>query len=182
MKLASVSTIIMVICLCLGIQTSIAQGPELGALDIVAIKSIQVNDDKSGYYSEVVVVLQNSSVKPLKLKNINFDVRFRERDKIIPFGTAPLKEIIIPPRSEGSSSAGQVNAKLRVKIGPKEKKTIGFLIQLFNIIGNPSNSLVMILEGTGEVGTKIDKGWIYHTGMKAELEFVPTIQREILFK
>lgn len=182
MKLASMSTTIMAICLCLGIQASLAQGPDLGALDIAAIKSIQIHDEKSGYYSEVVLLFQNSSDQALKLRNINFDVRFKEGDKIIPFGTSSLKEIIIPPKSRESSSAGQVGTKLRVKIGPKGEKTIGLLIQLFNIIGNPSNALVMILEGTSEVGTKIEKGWIYHTGMKAELEFVPTIQREILFK
>jgi len=182
MKLTSMLAVIMVICLGLGIQTSTAQGPDLGALNIAAIKSIQINADESGYYSEVMVLLENSGDKALKLKNVNFDVRFKEKDKIIPFGTAPLKEIIIPSSIKESSSKGKVDAILRVKIGPKDDKTVGLLIQLFNIIGNPSNSLVMILEGTGEVGTKIEKGWIYHTGMKAELEFVPTIQREILFK
>jgi len=41
---------------------------------------------------------------------------------------------------------------------------------------------MVVLEGTGEIGTKVERGWIYYAGMKAELEFIPTIQREILFK
>lgn len=174
-----------VICLfvfCFGVQVSLAQGPDLAALDIGAIKSLQVNEEESGYYSNVEVLIQNKGDKPLKLKNTNFEVKFRENKEVLPLGIARIDELIVPPNTGDASGVGEIAVQLNVKIGPKDNKTMGRLIHLFNIVGNPSNSLIMILEGTGEFGAKVENGWIYQTGMKAELEFVPTIQREILFK
>jgi len=159
-----------------------AQGPDLAALDIIALKSIQLRSDESGFYSEVRVLFQNDSDKAIKFKNANFNITFKDKGENIPFGNSPLNELIIPAKSGEESIGGQTEAVLDIKIGPKDDNTVVLLIKLFNIIGNPSNSLVMILEGTGEVGHKVEKGWIYQTGMRAELEFVPTIQRDILFK
>jgi len=182
MRLANIIAVFMVVSLCLGLQHSMAQGPNLAALDIVAIKSIQLRSDDSGFYSEVKVLFKNDSDKAIKFKNANFDITFKDKGETIPFGNSPLKELVVPPKSGEGTVGGQTEAVLDIKIGPKDDKTVMLLIKLFNIIGNPSNSLIMILEGTGEVGHKIEKGWIYQTGMRAELEFVPTIQREILFK
>ncbi len=175
-------SIVSLFIFCFCVQVSLAQGPDLAALDIGAIKSLQVSEDDSGYYSNVEVLIQNKGNKPLKLKNTNFEVKFREDQKVLPLGIAEIDELIVPPSTEETSSSGEIAVELNVKIGPKDNKTVERLLHLFNIVGNPSNSLIMVLEGTGEFGTKVENGWIYHTGMKAELEFVPTIQREILFK
>ena len=178
----------IMIFLCLGIQTPMAQASDLGALDIAAIKSIQINSDSSDYFMDVVVILENSGDKDLKLRNINFDVKFKEKNQtnvLKPITKAPLTELIIPGKT-GNSEVSQVEAKLHVRLGPKNEETVQTLLQLFNIVGNPSNTIVMILEGVGEVGSKVQhdtkKGWIYQTGLKAELEFMPKIQKEILFK
>ena len=182
MRTFNIVAVFMIFSLCLGLQPSMAQGPDLAALDIVAIKSIQLRSDESGFYSEVKVLFKNDSDKAIKFKNANFDITFKDKGETILFGNSPLKELIVPPKSGEGTVEGQTEVVLNIKIGPKDDKTVGLLIKLFNIIGNPSNSLVMILDGTSEVGHKIDKGWIYQTGMRAELEFIPTIQREILFK
>ena len=94
MKLTSMLAVIMVICLGLGIQTSTAQGPDLGALNIAAIKSIQINADESGYYSEVMVLLENSNLRLILNK--------RDKNRLsINFKGADLSLIINELRSEG---------------------------------------------------------------------------------
>ena len=182
MGIARVAVAFISFCLLLGIQLVMAQGPDLSALDIYAIKQVQIREYNKRFYSQVKIIFENDSDKAIKLKNADFKVSFRDGGVNIPFGKAPLEELVIPPKAGLGSDPGQVEATLEVMIGPKNNNTVGTIIQLFNIVGNPLSSVVMVLDGIGEVGHKVDKGWVYQTGMRAELEFVPTIQREILFK
>ena len=183
MKTVNVVTLILVIfgLFCI-VQPSFSQGPDLAALDIAAIKSIQLNSDDSNFYSQIVVILENSSDKDIKFKNANFSIVFKDQGQTIPFGNSPVGELIIPAKGGEGSAGGQAEFSLTLTIGPEDDNTVGTLLKLFNIVGNPSHSLLMVMEGTGEVGHKVEKGWIYQTGIRAELEFTPSIQREILFE
>jgi hypothetical protein len=70
-----------------------SQGPDLAALDIYAIKQVQVRQDKTGFYSQVKILFENDSDKAIKLKNANFKITFKEGEATIPFGKAPLNEL-----------------------------------------------------------------------------------------
>lgn len=183
MKKTKLTVIVAIFCAVFGSQNAVAQtGADLASLDIVAIKEIQVRAEQDGYYATVSVLFQNDSTNPIKLKNTIFEVSFRDDGKIIPFGESNLDEMVIPEKAEGDAEGGQIERVLDLKIGPKNEETTLLLMKLFNLVGNPSNSLVMNLDGKGEVCNNVERGWICQSGISAELEFVPTIQREILFK
>jgi len=184
MRVSKMLAVMALICMCFGLQTALAEQPNLGALNIAAIKSMQIYGDASDFYIKVEVILQNSSENDIKLKNTDFDVKFSEKnagETVSTISKAHIDELIIPGKT-GEAAAGETETTLTSKLGPKNMKTTEIIIQLLNIIGNPSNNMIMLLEGTGEAGSKVNNGWIYQTGMKAELEFAPQIQKEILFK
>ena len=167
-------------CVCLVGSAALAQTSVFDALDVQAIKSIRLGAVDSDYTAEILVLFVNEGENPIKLKDLDFNVRFKDGETVISLGKAPLAEIVIPGRGE-DGHPGIVEAKLNMTIGPKNEETFGLMIRLFNIVGNPENTLAMMLDGTGEVGTKTKRGWVYQTGLRAELEFRPTIQREVLF-
>jgi hypothetical protein len=183
MKFMTTLATVLAVSLCFGVQTSMAQA-DLGAVSLTAIKSMHIDSEAGRYFADVLVLIQNKSDKTIRLKDYVFDVDFKQGEEITPFGTAPLEEAVINGATgEGEGSTpGQYEATLRIDIGPKGSDTMDRLLQLFNVIGDPSNTLNLILEGTGEVGTRLPNGWASQTGIKLELEFVPTIQREVLFK
>jgi hypothetical protein len=182
------SFFILVIFFCFGAQSALAQVPDLSSLDILAIKSFNIKSDDINYYMTAVVILKNSADKAIKLKKVNFDLSFKEQnssDIIKVVSNAPIEETIIPAKPE-DSDAGTNDIEIVLILGPKDDATVNSMIKFFNIIGNPSNTIVMSLYAKGDIGYEktegASKGWIYQTGMAAELDFMPTIQKEILFK
>ncbi len=173
------------VCLLVGISLAgglaLAQGADVGKLDIQAIKSLQVRVEDRNYVSDAVVIISNGGDKAIRLRNFNFDVQFKGDSATVPFGKAPMKEAVdVPKAVDGKAST--VTAKIVSVVGPTNDETVGRLIQLFNFVGNPECKLVLVLNGEGEVGIQLEnRGWAYQT-VKLELEFTPTIQREVLFK
>mgnify|MGYP000995745499 CR=1 FL=1 len=162
-----------------------AQQEAVNALDVKAIKSMQLQEKSGKYIAEVGVIFVNKSDKESKMRKATFDVAFKSGDVSIPFGKANLDELVLPAgekAEDGTVTSAEKEVTLTVTVGPKDSETFSRLVGLFNIIGNPESELTMQLNGQGELGMKVDKGWVYQQNMAVELEFVPTIAREVLFK
>jgi hypothetical protein len=165
------------------VQPSFAEGPDLAKLDINAIKSIQLSSDESNYIAEVVVLLENSSKNDIKFKNADFSIAFKNEDQnqTIPFGNSLVEELEVPAMKDEEGTIGQTEFSLTMIIGPKDHNTVNTILKLFNLVGNPSHSLLMEMNGTSKVAVKSKHGWITTNQIEAELEFKPSIKREILF-
>ena len=183
MKTAAIILSLAILLSCgVGIPGTHAATPDLSKIDIAAINSMKLRTDGMAFFMDVDLLLKNDGDKDIKLKDINFEVKFKGKDGVVNFGTAPVDELIIPGKAVGAPNPGTLTTTLQVKIGPKGEKTLERMVKLFNIVADPASPLIMLLEGAGEVGLKVEKGWIYQKGIKADLEFSPTIQREVLFK
>jgi hypothetical protein len=154
---------------------------DLSKLDIVAIKSINITSSGTNYMAEIVALVSNKGDQNLKLKDVNFNVKFQGQDNVLDFGNAKVDELVVPKASDPQNPT-TVDLKLKVKVGPKTESTVSRLVDMFNMVGNPAISPVMLLDGTAEVGREVEKGWIYQSGIRAELKFHPSVQRQVLFK
>jgi hypothetical protein len=176
MKPLRVALASIVSCLCAA-GLAHAQGAELQKLDIKAVKSLQVFQDREGFKTRVVLVISNDNASQVRLRNTKFRVQLRNELDMgdpIHLGVARKAEIVL--------DQARNLVTLDVEVGPKNDDSIGRLIQMFNLIGNPENRIGMLLDGEGEAGVKGDRGWIDQTGLKANLQFKPQVQREVLFE
>ena len=76
-----------------------------------------------------------------------------------------------------------MTATAHVDLGLVSDPTNAKLVQLFNAVSDPTNSVSLLLHGTSELGLKLPNGWIYEGNKRYEVDltFVPTIQRNVLF-
>lgn len=163
-------------CLCMA-GLAHGQAAELQKLDIKAVKSMQVYQDREGFKTRVVVIISNDNATQVRLRNTRFRVQLRnELDMSEPLhlGVARKQEILL--------DQARNLVTLDVEVGPKNDESMGRIMQLFNLIGNPDNKIGMLLDGDGEAGVKGDRGWIDQTGLKANLQFKPQVQRQVLFE
>jgi len=173
-----------------------AQMDKVAKLDITAIKTMRFEERGADLMAKTGLVFSNAADSEIKLRNGEFRISVKSVDraaadrnappKTTPIGTGKLEELVFPAASRvegGASKPGQLLKEMEIKVGPRDDKTtMQRLIALFNIVGDPASTFTLILEGTCEVGIKAEKGWIYQSGITVELEFQPSIQREVLFK
>jgi hypothetical protein len=162
-----------------------AQMDKIAKLDIKAIKKMQFVEKGKDLVAQNVLVFSNAGDSDVKLRNAEFKVSLKSADKVVPMGVGKLAELVLPAAKKGEGDAltpSELVQEMEIKVGPKDDETIQKLITMFNIIGDPGTTFTLVLEGTSEVGAKSEKGWIYQKGITVELEFQPSIQREVLFK
>lgn len=162
-----------------------AQMDQIGKLDIKAIKKMEFAEKGKDLVAKNVLVFANAGPSEVKLRNAEFKVSLKSADKVIPMGVGKIAELVFPAATKGEGDAltpSELVQEMEIKVGPKDDETIAKLIAMFNVIGDPGTAFTLMLEGTSEVGAKSEKGWIYQKGITVELEFQPSIQREVLFK
>lgn len=161
-------------------HVSVAQMDVVASMDIKAIKSMRFEDAGNKLVCKSGIVFVNSSEKEAKLRNAEFQTSFKSADGEIFLGTGKLAELVLPAGK--ADAPAELEQEMTIEVGPKNDDTYGRLIAIFNLIGDPAANFTLLLNGTSEVGAKTEKGWIYQKGIGVELEFTPSIQREVLFK
>ena len=160
-------------------QGALAQMDKIANLDIKAIKKLQFEEKGKDLVAKNVLVFSNAGDSEVKLRNAKFKVSLKTKAGTIPMGEGLVDELLLPAGT--AEEPAELTKEMVLKVGPKDEETIQRLISLFNVIGDPATSFTMVLEGTSEVGFKAARGWIYQKGITVELEFQPSIQREVLF-
>jgi hypothetical protein len=158
---------------------------QIGKLDIKTIKKMEFSEKGKDLVAKNVLVFANAGASEVKLRNAEFKVSLKSAGKVIPMGVSRIDELVFPAAAKGQDGAlapSELVKEMEIKVGPKDDETVAKLIAMFNVIGDPATTFTLMLEGTSEVGTKSEKGWIYQKGITVELEFQPSIQREVLFK
>jgi len=161
-------------------QGAFAQMEKIGDIDIKAIKKMQFVEQGTNLMAKNVIVFSNCGDSEVKLRNCDYKVSLKTDGGTIKMGKGTFEELVLPAGTADAPSETTEEALLTV--GPMNTETIQRLIALFNVIGDPAKKFTMVLEGTSEVGLKGKRGWIYQKGITVELEFQPSIQREVLFE
>lgn len=156
-----------------------AQEASFDDLDISAIKSIRIEMKEGLFTSKVVALFSNKGATELKLRNAKLTICFKSADSRIVFGDTYLDDFVIPRNAE---KGGPSDKLFDVKIGESSPLTIARLVGIFNLLGDPAAEFTLTLTGEGELGRKIERGWVYQKGISIDLDFKPSIQREVLFK
>lgn len=177
-RLATIAVALIAVCVLA--SSAFAQMDKIANLDIKAIQKLQFEEKDKDLIAKNVVVFANGGDSEVKLRNATFKVSLKSGGKTIPMGEGPIEELVFPAGTE--EGPAELTKEMVLKVGPKNEETIQRLISLFNVIGDPASKFTMVLEGTSEVGFKAERGWIYQKGITVELEFQPSIQREVLFK
>jgi len=165
--------------ICVLTQGAFAQMDKIANLDIKAIQKLQFEEKGKDLIARNVLVFSNAGDSEVKLRNATFKVSLKSGDKTIPMGEGLVEELVLPAGT--AEEPAELTKEMVLTVGPKNDETVSRLIALFNVIGDPTSKFTMILEGTSEVGFKGARGWIYQKGITVELEFQPSIQREVLF-
>lgn len=158
----------------------------MGKIDMVSLNKVQVIETENAYLLEVDITFQNKNQDAVKLRNGAFrgaiESKQQKQEVKIDIGDATIDELEIPGASN-RKSAGTAVKGLTIMLGPKDQESTAKMVRLWNVLGDPSAPMTLILKGTAEVGVKLPKGWIFEQGKSYELElrFVPTVQRRVLF-
>ena len=177
-RLATIA--VMLLAVCVLTNSAFAQMDKIANLDIKAIQKLQFEEQGKDLVAKNVLVFANAGDSEIKLRNANFKVSLKSGSKTIPMGEGLVEELVFPAGT--AEEPAEPTKEMVLTVGPKNDETVSRLISLFNVIGDPASKFTMVLEGTSEVGFKAERGWIYQKGITVELEFQPSIQREVLFK
>lgn len=172
-------------CLCCAVYAAV-DTDTIGKLDMVSINKMQMRESDSAYILDVEVTFENKGQDALKLRNgvfqTSIDTKEKDQDVKLDLGGTTVDEIVIPG-AKTRKTPGTVTKMVSITMGPKDSATIAKLFRLWNVLGNPSAAMVMVLKGTAEIGVQIPKGWAFEQGKsyEVELHFLPTVQRKVLF-
>ncbi len=197
MRKGFVAAIVFVLCAVFMVGSVWAQREALNSLNFRAVKKVTISKKTDGFWADVLVELENKSDLKFRLRDFTYDLFFQyeprkpegesqsksadmDGDKL-KFGRAEVKMVKIPQASAGTPSVTLM--ELKVFIGENNDETVKKILGFMSLVGNPGEIvLYAILHGTGEIGTELDKGWVYQGNMKLELELRPRIQREVLLE
>jgi len=158
----------------------------MGKIDMVSLNKVQVIETETAYLLEVAITFQNKNPDAVKLRNGSFrgtiETKAKKDDVTIDIGDATMDELEIPGAANRKSTGSAVK-EVTIMLGPKDSETTAKMVRLWNVLGDPSAPMTLVLKGTAEVGVKLPKGWVFEQGKSYELElrFVPTVQRRVLF-
>jgi hypothetical protein len=171
----------------------------LSKVDVLAIKKAQVVETTNSYFIDLDLLLQNKNTDAVKLRNGDFattletvekpkEVKGKAKEEQedpkeirIPVGRAAVDEIEMPG---SATNAGKTNKTVRVLVGDKTDDTRHTVLQLMNVLGDPTAPMTLALQGAAEVGLKLPRGWVFEHGKSYEvdLRFVPAFAREALLQ
>jgi hypothetical protein len=168
-------------------QTTFAEGIDLANLDMVSIKSISI-EKKDRLIALVTLVMKNSSGLKLRLKNADLKVIIEEQkgdqDKksTVHLGDAKVDSFEIDSAKDPQTPTLK-NFPVNVDLGPiTEEKTMQRLIDLTNMVCDPSRQISIVLKGKTVAGVANPRGWVDRENYSFELKWHPSIQREILLQ
>ncbi len=168
-------------------QSTFAQQDELAKLDMYAIKSIRV-EKKDHVMATVTVVFKNQSGHKLRLRNGDLKVIIDEKKQdqkkktSLILGDAKIEDFTIDSAKDPENPCVK-ELDVNVDMGPtNDEKTFQRLIDLVNLMCDPSREITLTLKGKTTVGVAHPRGWVDKHSYSFDLKWTPTIQREILLK
>ncbi|MBN1550428.1 hypothetical protein JW979_03115 [bacterium] len=179
----------MVVMLLVTMNVVFAQVEQVTQLDVTKVKKMQFEERDGNLFIKSHLLFVNGSDKDVKLRNFTMDIALKisevpkegEEQKeptVLPLGATTIVESVIP--AAVGDQKGELLQEIAIDLGPKNDDTNAKVFTLFNVIGDPQRYFTMTLNGSGEVGIKHDKGWVYQKGISVEFEFKPSIQQEWL--
>ncbi len=151
-------------------------------VDIPYVNKLQVIREPTGYFMRVTVTLQNKNEFKLKFRDAKFKVRFEGAGAGVRAGTTEVDSQEV--RGRVGDMPGKDEMVLNVYAGPNNSETLGRLLAIVNIIGNPDVKPRMYVEGTSELGLELTRGWVFEEGKRfdVQLRFEPQFQRDVFLK
>lgn len=170
----------------MAITLTAADTDTMGKIDMISVNKMQVVETENAYLLEVDITFQNKNADAVKLRSGSFrgtiETKQQKQDVKIDIGDTTIDELEIPGASN-RKSAGTAVKGVSIMLGPKDHESTAKMVRLWNVLGDPSAPMILVLKGTAEVGVKLPKGWVFEQGKSYELElrFVPAVQRRVLF-
>jgi hypothetical protein len=155
-------------------------------ISIASVNKVQVIETDSEYLLQVDIAFENKNPEAIKLRNAKFhsiiESKGKSTDLTIDIGDTTIDELEIPGAAN-KKTPGQVVKTVTITLGSKNQDSVSKMIKLWNILGNPTAPMTLVLKGSSEFGTKLPNGWVFEQGKtyEVELRFVPTVQRRVLF-
>jgi hypothetical protein len=152
---------------------------KLGSISVVSIDRMSLTNNGSAYMVVVEITFKNQNADPIRFRNANFDVSLNSlhpdgTNELVHLGPSKLAEVVLP--------IGSTNATFNIQMGPTNDGTTARLLQLFNAVGDPSNKVSLLLQGSSALDLKNLYGWIGDDKLwHVDLTFNPNIQRPVLF-
>lgn len=177
----------------------------MSKLDLLAIKKVHIGQTNSEYYLEVELTFENRNADPVKLRNGSFATVLESKEKRqkpeaksdakpksseeeledirIDIGHAAIDQLEIPGAA-GEKTAGTAGKLISIKLGPSQTSTTDKMVRLWNVLGDPSAPMTLVLTGTAEVGLKLPRGWVFEKDKAYDLElrFAPAVKRTVLMQ
>lgn len=199
MRKGFVIAAVFVLCTVFMVGTAPAQLEALNSLDFYAVQKVGIAKKQDGYWADVVTILKNTSDMNFRLRNFKFDMSFeyppKEKAKaeegkesknpemlVLQFGTSDVAKVDISKASD-PGKPNLTEMPMSVFLGPDNEDTVKRILQFISLVGDPGEQdLKTVLKGKGEIGTQVEKGWIYQGNMILELKLTPELQRSWLLK
>jgi len=148
----------------------------INAIDITALKSLQVEATGGQLVAHTVVRFKNGSDQNVIMSGSNLDVVFTARGQKVDLGKASPDKLEFPKGQE-------VEYPIDVQVGPEDSKSYARILALTNLIGDPANMITMQLSGTLKIGGKIpEKKRQFLQAVEGEVSFQAKVQREVLME
>jgi hypothetical protein len=161
---------------------------KLANVSIVSVDRMSLTNTGPAYALAVDITFQNLNAESFKFRSADLAATLRsehpEGTNIVTvqvgLGNSHLNDLVLPAGS--AAHPGTVMATAYVELGPTGDPTNAKLLQLFNAVSDPTNSVSLLLHGSSELGLKLPHGWMFEQGKRFEvdLSFMPTIQRSVL--
>lgn len=155
----------------------------LDKLDITAVRSMQVRSSGNSYYLDLVVQMRNTNDRDIMLKNCNFSVKLGS-DKYSPRFIGNARPSEIEMRSAIAENAPSTDVNLQIGLGSKQGQVLDTLTYVMNIVGNPSNQSIVILDGDANAAVRVKRGWADEPNRVpiSGWEWSPRLQKELLME
>ncbi len=155
--------------------------PSIDALNITAIKSMQVEKTGGQVLAHAVVRFRNDSPMVLLMKEGDLDVHFKA---VVPDSSVPPTTLQFgktrPPLLEFPAGK-DVDYSIDIVVGGDSAGTFDRIIGLSNMIGNPQNQIRMTFTGAMKLGQRGKNRTVFQA-IEGDVTFTAKVQREVLME
>ncbi len=158
----------------------------LDNIDIVAIRDLQLRQERGDYVLDTTIVIRNTTGSTLKLENCTFDLAFAfDNSEDIPLGAAVKDEILLEQQADSADDSTDTDVKLSVNLGPdiqKLQQTLMAKKEMALLLTQSKPKLNLHLQGKFDIGIKADRAWGYQEGITIDWIVKPEVQKSVLAK
>ncbi len=183
--------------------TAAAKDP-LGAIQLVGVESIRIEDDGDSYSIIPTVQLANTSSRGVKLERGSFYVTVSaskknrgekakegeskkdeaKKEEKVGLGAGSFDSLEIPP---ADAEKGLARLELRIPAGPKTPDVADKLFKVTNFFSDSSYDIAVELAGSADLWSRTKsgenvEGWVKVGTRRVRLTYKPAVRNTILLK